>query len=61
MQAKDPRFVESGRRGATKRWSDPANRRVVRLSELEPEEADVVRALLALKARRAQPADPQAA
>lgn len=59
-QTKDPRFVAAGARGAAKRWSDPANRRVVRLADLEPEEAAVVRALLALKARRGAPSAPVA-
>lgn len=49
---KDPRHVANGARGAAKRWADPASRRVVRLADLEPEEQDVVRALLALKRRR---------
>ena len=47
-------------RAALRRWSGQ-ERRVVRLSELRPEEADVVRALLRLKAARdAQEKAPEA-
>ncbi len=42
-EAKDPRFVESGRRGARKRWGA---QRVVRIDELHPAVAAAVRALI---------------
>lgn len=45
--AKDPARVESGRRGALKRWGNPENRRRVRLDELDPTVANVIRALVA--------------
>lgn len=56
--AKDPRFVESGRRGAAKRWADPARRRVVRLDTLDPSVANVIRALVAADSEAKKNADP---
>jgi hypothetical protein len=50
---RDPKKVASGRLGAARRWSDPGNRRIVRLADLSHEEAEVVRALLRLRAARA--------
>lgn len=41
-------FVESGRRGARKRWGP---QRVVRLDELDPAVANVIRALLAAQSK----------
>jgi hypothetical protein len=48
MSGKDPRFVESGRRGARKRWAqaDPSTRTSVRLDELTPDQRAVVLALV---------------
>jgi hypothetical protein len=46
---KDPVFVEAGRRGAHKRWSDPDNRRVVRIDSLSTEERALVLALISAK------------
>jgi len=42
--AKDPRFVESGRRGARRRWGE---QRIARLDELRPEARRLVLALIA--------------
>jgi hypothetical protein len=44
---KDPVFVESGRRGARKRWADPAVRTTVRIDALSPEQRALVLALVA--------------
>lgn len=41
---KNPTLVEAGRRGARKRWGE---QRVVRLDELDPDTARLIRALLA--------------
>lgn len=38
--------AERGLLGATKRWSNPANRRVVRLDELDPEARQIVLAFV---------------
>ena len=46
---KDPIYVESGRRGAERRWADPATRKIVRIDSLSPEERAVVLALVAAK------------
>ena len=46
---KDPIYVESGKRGAERRWADPATRKVVRIDSLTPEERAVVLALVAAK------------
>ena len=43
---KNPVFVESGRRGARKRWGPP---RVLRLDELDNDERRLIEALLAAK------------
>ena len=43
---KDPVFVESGRRGAEKRWSDPSTRVAVRIDDLTPEQRSLVLALV---------------
>lgn len=43
---KDPLRVESGRRGALKRWSNPDNRRVVKLASLDPSVRAAVVALI---------------
>lgn len=51
---KDPAKVRAGAIGAAKRWSDPANRRVVRLDSLEPPVAAAVRALIAADAAAKQ-------
>lgn len=55
-------FVESGQRGARRRWGPP---RVVRLDDpsMLPEEREVIQALLNLKRRReeAEQAAPKAA
>ena len=45
-EAKSNVFVAAGRRGAEKRWSDPANRKVVRLDALTLQERAVVLALV---------------
>lgn len=45
-EVKDPVRVESGRRGAEKRWSNPDNRRNVRLDELQPSVRAAVVALI---------------
>jgi hypothetical protein len=58
---KDPARVESGRRGALKRWSNPANRRVVRLDRLDPDTARLIRALLAQRPAEDAPTTPEAA
>jgi hypothetical protein len=42
-------FADAGRRGAEKRWSDPANRKVVRIDALSNEERAIVLALIAAK------------
>ena len=55
---KDPTFVEAGRRGAEKRWADPASR-TVRLDALTREQRAVVLALVTA-ARAAQKADGDA-
>jgi hypothetical protein len=46
---KDSLYVESGRRGAEKRWSDPASRKIVRIDSLSTEERAVVLALIDAK------------
>jgi len=61
LDSRDPAKVRAGALGAAKRWGNPANRRIIRMAELEPEEQAVIRSLLALKARRAQRGTPQAA
>jgi hypothetical protein len=43
---KDPVFVESGRRGAEKRWADPAKRVAVRIDDLTLEQRSLVLALI---------------
>ena len=45
-ETKNPVFVESGRRGARKRWGDP---RVLRLDQLDPDERRLIQAILAAK------------
>jgi hypothetical protein len=50
---KDPIYVESGRRGAMKRWSDPAVRRSVRIDMLTPPQRRLVLALI--DAARSEP------
>lgn len=57
MSGKDPRLVESGRRGAEKRWGPP---RVVRLHDLTAEQRRLVLALVEA-ARNASPAADKAA
>lgn len=54
---KDPRFVESGRRGARKRWGAL---RVVRLADLDPTTAEIVRAILAARDHAAKAPDAPA-
>jgi hypothetical protein len=54
VREKHPGRVAGGKRTALKRWGDPANRRVVRLADLLPEEAEVIRSLLRLKGAREQ-------
>ena len=49
--ASNPVKASAGRAGARRRWAG-RERRVIRLAELEPEEAEVIRALLRLKAAR---------
>lgn len=44
---KDPTKVAAGALGAEKRWSNPANRRVVRLDDLSAEQKRLVLALIA--------------
>lgn len=44
---KDPRRVESGRRGAVVRWADPDRRRTVSLRDLTAPQRAVVLALIA--------------
>jgi hypothetical protein len=43
---KNPIRVRAGQMGAAKRWSNPANRRVVRLHDLTPEQRRLVLALV---------------
>lgn len=43
---KSPVFVEAGRRGAAKRWSDPDRRKVVRIDSLTTEQRALVLALV---------------
>lgn len=50
LPTKNPLFVAAGRRGAEKRWSQPANRKIARLDDLTSEERAVVLALIAAKA-----------
>jgi hypothetical protein len=58
LAAKDPAKVAAGQAGAAKRWSDPANRTVVRLDSLSTAERAVVLALI--DAKKAAPADANA-
>lgn len=51
---KDPRFVESGRRGAETRWGGHSPR-VVRLDALSPEARRLVLALVAAARKEAAP------
>jgi hypothetical protein len=46
IREKSDVFVDAGRRGAEKRWSDPASRRVARLDALTPPQRAVVLALI---------------
>jgi hypothetical protein len=50
---KDPVFVESGRRGAEKRWADPGKRVAVRIDSLTIEQRALVMALV--EAARSRP------
>lgn len=47
--SKDPAKVRAGQLGASKRWSDPGNRKVVRLDSLTPHERALVLALVAAR------------
>ena len=51
LKSKDPHKVRAGALGAKKRWRNHVPS-VVRLADLRPEEAEVVRALLRLVATR---------
>lgn len=57
---KNPVKQRAGALGAAKRWV-PENRRVVRLADLDADEAAIIRSLLSLKARRTQADEPKAA
>ena len=52
---KDPIYVESGRRGAERRWADPATRKVVRIDSLTIEQRAVVLALVAAAKKAPDP------
>jgi hypothetical protein len=56
---KNPVFVESGRRGARKRWGEP---RVVRLGELPEAERRIILSLVegVRRAQAAVPSEPAA-
>jgi hypothetical protein len=43
-KTKNPVLVEAGRRGARRRWGEP---RIVKLADLDPDTARLIRALLA--------------
>jgi hypothetical protein len=55
---KDPRYVESGRRGAAVRWADPERRRAVSLRDLSIEQRAAVLALIAAAKAEADAAPP---
>lgn len=44
---KSARHVRAGQAGAESRWGDPANRKVVRIDSLTPEQRGLVLALIA--------------
>ena len=46
LLTKNPAKVRAGQAGATKRWSDPDTRRIVRLDDLTREQRAVVLALI---------------
>lgn len=41
-----PNYSELGKRGMASRWGNPANRRVVRIADLSPEQRALVLALV---------------
>lgn len=57
MSRKNPIFVDSGRRGARKRWGTP---RIARLDELTPEQRRLVLALIEAAKSEAPPVSPEA-